>query len=313
MSVRLRFRHVETFRAAMLTGSITGAAAKLHVTQPAVSHLINEMEGMLGFSLFDRRGGRVVPTSNGELLFFEIERCFLGLDHINDFAGRVKRAPRKTVMVAAVPVISVALLARAVKCYRETVAPDFFSINSRISEQVVGWVSSQKVDIGFALATEPVPGIHTEPIVEVRLLCALPKTHRLARKAEVSVEDLANEPFIAMSKSEGVRSLVEDLFSTHHVEPQYIAECPMTTAACAMVDAGVGLTLLEPFAASPLRLANVVFRPFVPAVPITFSAFWLKSQAPHFARDRLVEIVKDVARSVAASFDPAAKVGYTTA
>jgi len=290
----------------MLTGSITGAAAKLHVTQPAVSHLINEMEGMLGFSLFDRRGGRVVPTTNGELLFSEIERCFLGLDHINDFAARRKRSARKTVMVAAVPVISVAILAKAVQQYQATVSGDFFSINSRISEQVVGWVSSQKVDIGFALATEPVPGIHTEPIVEVKLLCAVPRGHSLAHKAQVSVEDVANEPFIAMSKSEGVRPIVEDLFASHGVEPQYVAECPMTTAACAMVDAGIGLTLLEPFAAAPLRLTNVLFKPFVPALPITFNAFWLKSQTPHFARDRFVEIVKGVARTVADQFEAAA-------
>jgi DNA-binding transcriptional LysR family regulator len=289
----------------MLTGSITGAAGKLHVTQPAVSHLINEMEGMLEFSLFDRRGGRVVPTSNGEMLFSEIERCFLGLDHINDFAARMKKSAQRTVMVAAVPVISVALLARAVKAYQNTVSADFFSINSRISEQVIGWVSSQKVDIGFALSTEPVPGIHSEPIIEVRLLCAMPKKHRLALKAEVTIEDLSNEPFIAMSKSEGVWAIVEELLSRQHSVPKYVAECPMTIAACAMVEAGVGVTFVEPFAVAPLRLTNVVFKPLVPAVPITFSAFWLKTRKPHFPRDRFVSIVKDIAREVA-SFDVAA-------
>jgi DNA-binding transcriptional LysR family regulator len=302
MSAKLRFRHVEAFRAAVITGSITGAALKLHVTQPAISHLMNEMEGILGFTLFDRRGGRVIPTANAELLFSEIERCFLGLDHINDFSVRIKRSGHRTVMVAAVPVVSIALLSRAVKKYQELVAPDFFSINSRISEQVVGWVSSQKVDIGFALAAEPVPGMHTEPIAEVRLLCAIPKTNRLAKKSTIAVTDLADQPFILMSKSEGVRPIVEKTFADHAVEPRYVAECPMTTAACAMVEAGVGITLVEPFAAYPLKLPNVVFKPFTPAIPIVFTAFWLKAQAPNFARARFVEIVKGVAHEATAEY-----------
>ena len=81
MTVKLRFRHIEGFRAVMQTGTATGAASLLNVTQPAVSQLMTEMEGAVGFALFDRRGGRLVPTSHAALLFDEIERCFTGLDH----------------------------------------------------------------------------------------------------------------------------------------------------------------------------------------------------------------------------------------
>ncbi len=74
----------------MLTGSVTGAATRLYVTQPAISHLIRDVEAILGFTLFDRRFGRLVPTARAELLFGEIERSFVSLDYLNDFSSRLR-------------------------------------------------------------------------------------------------------------------------------------------------------------------------------------------------------------------------------
>lgn len=298
MAARLRFRHIEAFRAAMITGSITGAANKLHVTQPAVSHLMNEMEDILGFTLFDRRGGRITPKEDAEVFFTEIERCFLGLDHINDFALRMRSSSAKTIIVAAVPVLSVSLLPPAIKSYQETVAPDFFTINSRMGEQVVEWVNFQRVDIGLGLATQSIPGMVAEQIAAVRLVCAIPKDNPLSQKPVITAQDLARQPFISMAKAEGVQSMIDGALAENGVQPYYVAECALTVAACAMVEAGVGLTLVEPFVAQPIRLPNVVFRPFEPEITVDFYAYWLKAQTPHFPRAKFLEILKRVARDL---------------
>jgi DNA-binding transcriptional LysR family regulator len=292
---KLRFRHVEAFRAVMLAGSITGAASTLHVTQSAVSHLISETEGLLGFPLFDRRGGRVKPTANADRLFAEIERCFLGLNHINEFAHRLPRSAGQTIIIAAVPVISLSILPLAIKFYREKIAEDFFTIHSRISEQVIGWVNSQKVDIGLANTVEAGPGICTETIGRFEVVCALPSRHRLARKTTVEIGDLADEPFISLSSSEGIRPMVDSIFAGHGVRPRYVAECPMASAACAMVAAGIGIALVDPLAASTSHMKNVVFRAFRPA---TFSAYWLASKDQHFRRADFIKRLKLAASEV---------------
>jgi DNA-binding transcriptional LysR family regulator len=295
---KLRFRHVEAFKAVMLAGSVTGAASTLHVTQSAVSHLISETEDLLGFPLFDRRGGRVKPTVNADRLFAEIERCFLGLNHINEFAHRLPRSTGQTIIIAAVPVISLSILPSAIKFYREKIAEDFFTIHSRISEQVIGWVNSQKVDIGLANTVEAGPGICTETIARFDVVCALPSRHRLARKAAVDIDDLADEPFISLSSSEGIRPMVDSVFTSHGVKPRYVAECPMASAACAMVAAGIGIALVDPLAASTSHMKNVVFRAFRPAVPATFSAYWLASKDQHFRRGDFVKRLKLAASEI---------------
>ena len=110
MPGRLTCRHIEAIRAVMLTGSVTGAAASLHVTQPAISHLLREIDDLLQFSLFDRRAGRLIPTERAALLLDEIERSFIGLDGINDVCSRLRVVKQRTITVALVPVASASIL-----------------------------------------------------------------------------------------------------------------------------------------------------------------------------------------------------------
>ncbi|NOJ99318.1 LysR family transcriptional regulator, partial [Corallococcus coralloides] len=69
--MRLNLKQIEVFRAIMLTGSISGAAKLLHVSQPAVSRLIGYTEQRLGLSLFERIKGRLYPTPEARHLFIE--------------------------------------------------------------------------------------------------------------------------------------------------------------------------------------------------------------------------------------------------
>ncbi|MEA2816604.1 MAG: hypothetical protein QOI93_4305, partial [Rhodospirillaceae bacterium] len=137
MTVKLRFRHIEGFRAVMQTGTATGAASLLNVTQPAVSQLMTEMEGAVGFALFDRRGGRLVPTSHAALLFDEIERCFTGLDHVNAFCARLQNSDAHAIVVAAVPSMALTLLPVAIGRYMTDVAKDFFTLFPRHSNEAI--------------------------------------------------------------------------------------------------------------------------------------------------------------------------------
>jgi len=157
MTVKLRFRHIEGFRAVMQTGTATGAASLLNVTQPAVSQLMTEMEGAVGFALFDRRGGRLVPTSHAALLFDEIERCFTGLDHVNAFCARLQNSDAHASM-------ALTLLPVAIGRYMTDVAKDFFTLFPRHSNEAIRLVGSQKADIGFGSTPVALPGIHCEPI-----------------------------------------------------------------------------------------------------------------------------------------------------
>jgi len=78
----LKIRQVEAFRALMQRHTVTRAAQTLHVSQPAVSRLLADFEASVGFTLFERQQGRLVPTAEAHVLHEEVERAFVGMDRI---------------------------------------------------------------------------------------------------------------------------------------------------------------------------------------------------------------------------------------
>jgi DNA-binding transcriptional LysR family regulator len=308
MPSKLTFRHVDAIRAVMLTGSVTGAAARLNVTQPAISHLLHDIEEILRFPLFDRRLGRLIPTKRAELLFDEIERAFHGLEMINEFCLRLRDEAQRTISIASVPVVSIALLPAVVRAYREKVGPDFFVIDSPSNEQVMAWVSSQKVDLGFALNSKPIPGVQSEVLGEFRALCLLPPGHRLSKAGSVSATDLLGDPMIATTRFGRIPEIIADAFRAVGHLPRPAVECPAASAACALVAAGVGFTLLDPVAAYPFRSAGIHFKRFEPAIPFTFCGYWREAEQPPFDRDFILSCARAEFARIGALF-PAGTMG----
>src|SRR5690606_19395695 len=82
--VAMNLRHMEVFRAVMLTGGVSGAAQLLHISQPAVSKMLMQSQRNLGFALFERVKGRLVPTSEAQALHAEIEALWRGVERVRD-------------------------------------------------------------------------------------------------------------------------------------------------------------------------------------------------------------------------------------
>jgi DNA-binding transcriptional LysR family regulator len=282
MANRLTYRHIEAIRAVMLSGSVTGAAASLHVTQPAISHLLREIDDLLQFALFDRRAGRLIPTERAALLLAEIERSFIGLDSINDVCTRLKVAQQRTITVALVPVVSVSILPTVIAEYRRSVSGDFFMVDSVSNEQVLGQIAARKADIGIALETTPVPGVRGELLMEFEARCLLPQRHALAGRRVVTTADLDGLPMIGVPRADHFGDPIAALFAERANPPIQVVECAGATGACAMVEAGVGFALLDPVAAYPFRDSTIWFARFEPRVTFRFFVYWLEGRGLKF-------------------------------
>ena len=87
----MNLRQLEAFAAVMKTGSITQAAQSMHLSQPAVSKLIGDLEHALGFDLFIRaRGSALTVTPEAEYFFHEVERSFIGIDALKQAARDIR-------------------------------------------------------------------------------------------------------------------------------------------------------------------------------------------------------------------------------
>lgn len=268
----LNARQVEAFRALMLTASTVRAAEMMHVTQPAVSRLVRDLQDALDLTLFERRGTRLAPTSAAVSLYREVERSFVGMERIAQ-AARELRARRAGVLrVAAMPALANGFLPRFSGRFLAERPNVDFALFGLVSSSVLDWVISDQCDLGFAAAPIEHAAATFEAMPSVRYVAVMPEGHRLAQRRVLRPRDFADEPFVALGPTTPSRHLIDEVFARHGVSRSQRVETPLSEIACALVASGLGLSICDPFTANEYSTRGVVARPFEPAIAFRFSA-----------------------------------------
>ena len=115
----LTLRQIEVIRAIMITGSISGAARLLSVSQPAISRLLAYTEDRLALRLFERVRGRVQPTPEARRLFQEVDQVHQGVVRVNELAEELRERGTGSVRIVASPSVGQALVPDAIARLRE--------------------------------------------------------------------------------------------------------------------------------------------------------------------------------------------------
>jgi len=270
----MNFKQIETFRAVMLTGSMTVAAQQLHTSQPNVSRVIGKLEAELGFELFDRLPGRVVATKGAEALFKEVERAFVGLDSLGESARAIRDAGVGTLRVAAAASISLSVLPLAVRMFSEKYPLVRIVVDTSESPVIANWIATQHCDIGFVSNIADKPGVVASVIHTESAVCVVPARHPLARKKRLVPQDLTGERFISLPSGSMSRRAIDAAFSDG---ARIMAlETPFAATICRMVSEGLGVSLVNPIVSRTMKFPGVVAIPFKPEIP--FRSYMLRAK-----------------------------------
>ncbi|MDE1005922.1 MAG: LysR family transcriptional regulator, partial [Paraburkholderia fungorum] len=142
----MKIRQLEAFRAVMLYQTVTLASEMLHISQPATTRLLADLERSVAFKLFDRVKGRLHPTVEGQALFEEVQRSLAGVDRISRAADDIRNLRRGTLQIAAAPSIALSLLPHAIADYLKSKPDAHVSLASHSSRTVVDMVMGQRCD-----------------------------------------------------------------------------------------------------------------------------------------------------------------------
>ena len=261
----IQSRQLEAFRAVMLTGAMTAAAEMMHVTQPAVSRLVRDLEAELGLVLFQRRGNLVVPTAQADSLLLEVERSFVGLQSIRDFAEDLREGRGGSLRLAALPAMSAGFMPRFVAQFSQSRPRLRIMVDGLPSPAVRDGVANGRFDVGVSLAPFQRTAL-TAIALEDNAVVVLPAHHRLVERKTIHAADLADENLILLTKFNQGRHPVE--LALQAVRRGQVIETPQSTIACILVSEGAGVAIVDPFSASEFVGRGVVLRPFDPALVI---------------------------------------------
>lgn len=270
MPDRITHRQIEAFRAVMLSASMTDAARMLSVTQPAISKILSTLEQELGFPLFQRRQGGLKPTDEAHALYAEVNRSYSGLDRVARVARNIRDATGGRLRLAVLPTFSNAFLPRVIRRLKQGRGEIGLSIQTYNSEEVVEMVASGLADIGFSMTPIDMTRVRSSAVLRVPSFCLLPPGHRLSQAAQVSVADLAGEPFIATSEGTSSRLRIDALFSTMNVARGPLIEARWSQTIVALVQEGLGVAIIDAFAAQGYARLGGVVKPLAERVDFTF-------------------------------------------
>jgi DNA-binding transcriptional LysR family regulator len=262
----LNFRQIEAFRAVIITGTASRAAELMGVTQPAVSRLIGELEATVGFPLFDRVKGRLVPTPEADIFYRDVETSFRGLDRLRSSAARIRDFGSGHIRVASLAATGSTIVPRAVRRFREVFPSAIVTLSIMSSASVRNHIVDGEFDLGLAADEVDLSGVEHQVFGSFPALCAIPPGHSLAAKKVIRPEDLHGVDYVALSPEDRARLQLDQLCLDAGAKPNLVIETPFAITACALALEGVGVGIVNPLAVDGFAERGLILRPFEPAV-----------------------------------------------
>jgi DNA-binding transcriptional LysR family regulator len=241
--------------------NFTRAAALLHISQPALTKQIRQVEQVLGVQLFDRNTRSVSLTRIGKDLAPAMSRILAELDGLVFNTRELAAKNRGTIRIAALPSLCAALLPRAIARFRDEHPGVLVAIRDAVAESVTRMVKAEEVDFGIGSAPGGALDVRFSVLLSDRMVVAFPAGHPLEKNRTVPLKQLVHLPLVLMGAESSVRKLVDGAFASlgHIVAPAY--EATYMSTAAGMVKAGLGLAIF-PSSAIPIgELNNLATRP----------------------------------------------------
>lgn len=254
----MKLRHLEIFYAVMTCGSLSRAAESLNISQPAASKALKNAELKLGFKLFQRVRGKLLPTSEALTLFEKAQSIYQDLDNLRLLADNLARDPRAKITLGCLPSIGLSLVPELVTDFYQQNSNLVMTLTTEHTETLVKKLDLREIDLALTLQPVQQGEIITTLIAEVPLVYI----DRDYRQGAVDIKEIDQQRWI----SPGPHSLSAAIatrrdFSTTrlNVQTYYMAT--------EFVKRGIGCSITDIFSARH-NLSPEMIHPITPPMKI---------------------------------------------
>lgn len=271
-------REYQTLRSILEGGTTTSAARRLGLSQSAISRSLSSLEARIGHALFNREGGRLVPTIEAINLNAKLDHLFQALDEID----QPKLPIKETLRIIAPPSYAHRLLISHVANFL-THNPNFFiSLEVGTTEDVIQGVLENRFDLGFTGVEQRRAGLKLTPFRRSSAVCVMPSNHELAKLDVVKPADLDKQRLIALTSRHQRRNQLEKLIHAAGGRPDIIAEVGTSVSAIELVRRNLGIAIVNPFPTITDENENLEVRKFVS--PIRYQTYFAANDLQPISR-----------------------------
>lgn len=270
----MRLRHIEVFHAIKQTGSISKAAALLGVSQPAASKVLQHAESSLGFKLFERVKGRLLPTAEAEALHVEVAKLHKGLEQLKMLSANLRRFPEGRLHIGCLPSLGLSIMPRAINCFRRSYPSVTCELETDHIDALVTALRARRLDFAVTLFPGEHPGLRMEVLGEVDLVYFGPKPG-----PDIALADIDGLDLVGVSPSDKIGALIAESLETAGRVFNPPIEVQTYFLACAIAAAGNGATIVDELTARSMLCEGFHLRRTVPRLSVELGFLTHESHA----------------------------------
>ncbi|MBB5704593.1 DNA-binding transcriptional LysR family regulator [Ochrobactrum daejeonense] len=291
---RAGIRSAAIFREIVRMGSTRRAARELGITQSAVSQQLKTFEENVGEQLFERDRRGLVPTSRALEIYNRVDRYLEILGQIETELADSFRTKRNTLSITAPHVLTLDLLPRIVAVLNEQDPSYEFHLKAQRYDQMVQSILTGEADIGISRLPLDERFFEWEVVSKSNSVCVMRPDHPLAHKDVITVDDIADEPIVALEREYASRKGGVLTFGRREVS----LNCKIYTDAIGLdasfVAHGIGIAIDNSFIARHYRMFDLKIVPFEPALTYEYVVFWRRESERFFSNSTIVRTFADV-------------------
>lgn len=243
-------RHITYFLAVAEHSSFTRAAHALHVSQPALSQQIKQLEDMLGSQLFDRTGRMTRLTDAGEVYFRYARRALQDLEEGKRAIHDVSDLSRGSLRVAVTPTFTNYLIGPLVEAYHALHPNVTLTLREMSQERMEDLLVDGELDVGIAFEDVRSPDIESQRLLVETLALVVGENHPLAKRRKIGLRALNDESLILLTSEFATREQIDRYCRQHDIRPRVLMEVNSLSAVIEIIRRTALSTLLPAKVAS---------------------------------------------------------------
>ncbi len=262
MSYPLTFRQLEIFASVAKHLSFTQASEELHLSQPAVSMQVKQMEHLTGFSLTEKIGKQLFLTEAGNIILDYAEQTLAAREVLEETLIALE-GKEKGHLALAVPETANQFMTLLLARFRRLHPGISFHLQVHNRKGLLNCIKKNTTDL-VIMGTTPVEmELLTESFMNNPLVVIAPPNHPLCKRKVVKLDDLVENEFVVREEGSGTRNAMKRFFNEHQVQLKMSMEMPNNEAVKQAVAAGLGLgivslhTLQQELALKQVKVLNV--------------------------------------------------------
>lgn len=288
-----KLRHMEVFRAVMLTGSISAAAKLLYVSQPAVSKLIQYIEGRLAYPLFERINNRLVPTAEAQVLFREVERVYQAALEVNECARALGAGGQRMLRISCSASLSTVVIPIALAELKRESPSLNIEWQTSLMGEMPNQILSKKVDLSIAALPVVHDHLHSQAFMRGRMVVVMPPGHPLAGQPELTLQQLEGHALLLFRPDMPFGKRLAEHIGRCGVQLKSLLSFTNANEAVALVKQGMGISVIDEFVAQDSGLAVV---PLADEIHFDISFVYSRFEPPSHAAMHLMRILQGQAQ-----------------